>query len=183
MKETDLIKKTIIKNVFDLYKIKVVDADNNHRRPTLPYVTLKFITHQTSDGQAGNYSAEFIEAQDKKFKYDIKETLDYQPIATLSVSATAETESEARELVEHMHDYFKFVGRPKFESINTTIVTVGDIGNRTIGLADGITFDFKFGFDVAIRYLKVIERTSPNIEKWKAEGKLGDRKIETEGKI
>lgn len=183
MKEIQKIKETIISDLFKSYDIRVVDADNDRRRPNLPYATIKTLSHSIVGGQAGNYKAEFVDSQSEDFKYDIKETLDYQPTATISMQAIGKDEEEAREMAGRLHDYFKFVGRPRLDGINATVVDVGDIEDRTIPLFDDLTHDFKYGLDVKIRYLKIIERTAPNIEKYKMKGHIGRLEIEQEGEI
>lgn len=180
MKEIQRIKETIIADLFKSYDIRVVDADNDRRRPDLPYATIKTLTELNAGGQAGNYSAKFVESADPQFKYDIKERLDYQPTATISLTAIADTEQEARQIAGKMSDYFKFVGRPRLDEINIVIVDVGDVGDRTALFADDITHDYMYGLDIRIRYLRNIERQQANIERWKATGEIGRIRIEQE---
>lgn len=176
----DQFKRTVIADLYKLYGIGMVDADNNRRQPKRPYATIKTLTELNAGGQAGNYSAKFVESADPQFKYDIKERLDYQPTATLSLTAIADTEQEARQIAGKMSDYFKFVGRPRLDEINIVIVDVGDVGDRTALFADDITHDYMYGLDIRIRYLRNIERQQANIERWKATGEIGRIRIEQE---
>lgn len=159
----------------------MVDADNNRRRPETPYATIKVIMHDNKDNQAGNYSNKFIESSQPQFKYDIAEKLNYQPIATISISSIAGNGDDAYTQAQIIHDYFKFVGKPKFDEMNIVIIDTGEITDRSELTADTITHDYIYGFDIRIRYYKEIDRISPNIESWKMTGQLGRLNIEQKG--
>lgn len=177
------IKRTIIKGLYDEFGVKAIDADMLlNRRPNYPFVTIKVLSFDVT-GEAGNYKAEFLDSLSDKFKYDLSESLEFEPTVTLSVQAVGNDEFEVRDIADKLYSYFKFVGKPALDGINAVVVDAGGIQNRSVALMGDKVIEYVYGLDVRLRYLNTIERRSPDIESWNIGGKMGKNYFNIKGDI
>lgn len=168
----DNLIQLIKDELFDHTKRIVVDTDNITEKPDYPFYSIKAITIRQDAGEAGNYSADFVKSLDERFKYDYLERLETQPNAVISVNAYGKDNTTASNAAMDAFGFFKFAGRLKLEKENYIVVDITDIQDRTILNVDN--YEYRYGFDVRIRYVHSIERRTETIETYKI--KKGGRK-------
>lgn len=168
----DNLIQLIKDELFDHTKRIVVDTDNITEKPDYPFYSIKAITIRQDAGEAGNYSADFVKSLDERFRYDYLERLETQPNAVISVNAYGKDNTTASNAAMDAFGFFKFAGRLKLEKENYIVVDVTDIQDRTILNVDN--YEYRYGFDVRIRYVHSIERRTETIETYKI--KKGGRK-------
>lgn len=158
----DNLIQLIKDELFDHTKRIVVDTDNIKEKPDYPFYSIKAITIRQDAGEAGNYSADFVKSLDERFKYDYLERLDTQPNAVISVDAYDKNGVRAAASAMDAFGFFKFAGRMKLEKENFIVVDVMNIEDRTVLNVDN--YEYRYGFDVRIRYVHGIERRTETIE-------------------
>ena len=168
----DNLIQLIKDELFDHTKRIVVDTDNITEKPDYPFYSIKAITIRQDAGEAGNYSADFVKSLDERFRYDYLERLETQPNAVISVNAYGKDNTTASNVAMDAFGFFKFAGRLKLEKENYIVVDITDIQDRTILNVDN--YEYRYGFDVRIRYVHSIERRTETIETYKI--KKGDNK-------
>lgn len=168
----DKLIKLIKDELFDHTKRIVVDTDNIKEKPDYPFYSIKAILIRQDAGEAGNYSADFVRSLDERFKYDYLERLETQPNAVISVNAYGKDNITAASAAMDAFGFFKFAGRLRLEKENYIVVDVTDIQDRTVLNVDN--YEYRYGFDVRIRYVHSIERRTETIETYKI--KKGDNK-------
>lgn len=168
----DNLIQLIKDELFDHTKRIVVDTDNITEKPDYPFYSIKAITIRQDAGEAGNYSADFVKSLDERFRYDYLERLETQPNAVISVNAYGKDNTTASNAAMDAFGFFKFAGRLKLEKENYIVVDVTDIQDRTVLNIDN--YEYRYGFDVRIRYVHSIERRTETIETYKI--KKGDNK-------
>ena len=168
----DNLIQLIKDELFDHTKRIVVDTDNITEKPDYPFYSIKAITIRQDAGEAGNYSADFVKSLDERFRYDYLERLETQPNAVISVNAYGKDNTTASNVAMDAFGFFKFAGRLKLEKENYIVVDITDIQDRTILNVDN--YEYRYGFDVRIRYVHSIERRTETIETYKI--KEGDNK-------
>ena len=168
----DNLIQLIKDELFDHTKRIVVDTDNITEKPDYPFYSIKAITIRQDAGEAGNYSADFVKSLDERFRYDYLERLETQPNAVISVNAYGKDNTTASNAAMDAFGFFKFAGRLKLEKENYIVVDITDIQDRAILNVDN--YEYRYGFDVRIRYVHSIERRTETIETYKI--KKGDNK-------
>lgn len=168
----DNLIQLIKDELFDHTKRIVVDTDNIKEKPDYPFYSIKAITIRQDAGEAGNYSADFVKSLDERFKYDYLERLETQPNAVISVNAYDKDGVRAAAAAMDAFGFFKFAGRMKLEKENYIVVDVMNIEDRTVLNIDN--YEYRYGFDVRIRYVHGIERRTETIETYKI--RKGDNK-------
>lgn len=163
LKLIDVIKDELFAHT----KKVVVDTDNNEKKPKLPFYSAKILTLRQNAGEEGNYLHEFVDSEDKKYKYDYLEILESQPNAIISMMAYDKTPSGAQAAAYDAYSFFKFAKRHRLKEQGYVIVDITDIQDRTVLSVDA--FEFRYGFDVRIRYVERLYSKVPNIEKYKIE--------------
>lgn len=157
----DLIKKELFKDT----KRVVVDTDNIKEKPDYPFYSIKAINLLQSSGEYGNVSYEFTTSNDKRFKYDYLNTLEIQPNMVLSVNAYDKDPFDSMDVAYDAYNFFRFSGRLRLADNNFIVVDVSDVSNRTALNVDN--YEYRFGFDVKIRYVHDIEARIETIESYK----------------
>lgn len=163
VKLIDVIKDELFQHT----KRVVVDTDNNEIKPKMPFYSAKMLTSRQDAGEEGNYLHEFVDSEDKNYKYDYLEILESQPNAIISIMAYDKTPTGAMAAAYDAYSFFRFAKRYRLKEQGYVIVDITDIQDRTVLNVDA--FEFRYGFDVRIRYVERLYSKVPNIEKYKVE--------------
>lgn len=153
--------------LFQHTKRIVVDTDNNEKKPEMPFYSAKMLTLRQDAGEEGNYLHEFVDSEDKNFKYDYLEILESQPSAIISMMAYDRTPEGAMAAAYDAYSFFRFAERRRLKEQGYVVVDITDIQDRTVLNVDN--FEYRFGFDVRIRYVERLYSRVANIEKYKIE--------------
>jgi len=149
--------------------LPVVPQDQPGKKPSYPYMTYKFIVPYNQFNHQGNYSQELVPSNDKRFEYDIEETLELQPQMTLSLNAYCKGEPDnqmmAYETAKKAMDWFKHIGYQDLLDMNVVVVDIEAFGDRTVLIVDD--YEARVGFDVIMRTTDAIKRRIETIETWK----------------
>ncbi|SUU94546.1 Uncharacterised protein [Anaerococcus prevotii] len=159
------IRESIVKGLKEYTGLKVIDTDSNIRRPAYPYFSFKFTSLLQNDKGRGNEYFDFPPSLDKRFKYDHRETLSTQPYYVISFNAYSEDIIESQRSIQKAWDWFRHAGYYKLWEKNFVVVDVGDITDRTV--FKDVSFEYRYGFDLRIRYLHEIDRRTETIETYK----------------
>lgn len=159
------LKKEIVKGLNSYTGLEVVDTDNNHRRPRKPFYSYKIMSIKTNASGEGNYSEDFPPSSDSRYKHDYREKVELQPQVVISLNCYSADIAECLEKTYLAWDYFKHGGRDLLALDNIIVVRTEDISDRTIVFGD--RYEYRYGFDVELRFLHEIERVRPTIEKYK----------------
>lgn len=163
--QMDKIIQFIKDELFDYTKRVVVDTDNISEKPLYPFYSIKAVTIIEDAGEAGNYSADFVDSIDGRFKYDYLERLETQPNMVISVNAYGKDSFIARTAAMEAFGFFKFAAREILAKENYIIVDVLNVEDRTVLNVDN--YEYRYGFDVRVRYVYGIERRAETIETYK----------------
>lgn len=154
----------IIKGIYNhLGKILVPINDLQPKEP-YPYLTYNFTSIYIPFEGQGNYTHKLITSLDDRFEHDIEETIELQPTATLSINGYSEDVNEAYEAAKEIMNWFKHRGYQYLADNDIVVVDVTTVMNRTIHIVDH--YEFRFGFDVIIRFSDVIDRRVETIEEY-----------------
>lgn len=159
------LKNEIVKGLHAYTGLKVVDTDNNFRRPNKPFYSYKITSIKTNVSGEGNYSSDFPTSLDERFKYDYREKVELQPQVVISISCYSSDIAECLEKTYQAWDYFKHGGNDLLALKNFVVVRTEDITDRTVVLGD--RYEYRYGFDVEFRFLHEIERRRETIETYK----------------
>ncbi len=159
------IRKVIVSGLKGYTGLQAIDTDSNYRRPEYPFYSFKFTTLLQKDRGQGNYLYDFPESLDPNFKYDYRETYQHQPNYVISFNAYSDNLIECQESIQKAWAWFKQAGYQDFKDKNFVVVDVGNIADRSI--FKDVSFEYRYGFDVRIRYLHEVERRTENIETYK----------------
>ena len=159
------LKKEIVSGLHAYTGLKVVDTDNNHRRPERPFYSYKIMSIKTNANGEGNYSADFPKSLDERFKYDYREKVELQPQVVISINCYSTDNAECLEKTYQAWDYFKHGGNDLLALDNIIVVRTEEITDRTIVLSD--RYEYRYGFDVELRFLHEIKRRRETIEEYK----------------
>ena len=159
------IRELIVTGLREYTGLQAIDTDSNYRRPGYPFYSFKFTTLLQDDKGRGNEYHDFPESLDPKWKYDYRETLSKQPYYVLSFNAYSDSLIECQETIQKAWDWFKYAGYYVFKDKNFVVVDVGNIADRSI--FKDVAFEYRYGFDVRIRFLHEIERRVETIETYK----------------
>lgn len=127
-----------------------------------PYIAYNFINPYTQFRGQGNYTRDLVPSTDERFGYDVEETLEVQPQATISINAYSKDKLEAQELAKKAMGWFKHVGWQYLYDNNIVVVSIEAFGDRTIHIVD--YYEHRIGFDVIIRFTDEIKRRFETIE-------------------
>lgn len=159
------LKKEIVKGLHAYTGLYVVDTDNNNRRVKKPFYSYKIIQIKTNISGEGNYSSDFPKSLDERFKYDYREKVELQPQVVISFNCYSDDIGECLEKTYQAWDYFKHGGNDLLALKNFVVVRTEDITDRTVVLGD--RYEYRYGFDVELRFLHEIERRRNTIEEYK----------------
>src|SRR5574344_1359432 len=159
------LKKEIVKGLHAYTGLEVVDTDNNYRRPKKPFYSYKITSIKTNANGEGNYSEDFPKSLKSEFKHDYRETVKLQPQVVISISCYSSDIAECLEKTYKAWDYFKHGGNDKLALDNIIVVRTEEITDRTVILGD--RYEYRYGFDVELRFLHGIERRRETIEEYK----------------
>ena len=159
------LKNEIVKGLHAYTGLKVVDTDNNHNRPERPFYSYKITSIKTNANGEGNYSSDFPASLKSEFKHDYREKVELQPQVVISFNCYSDDIAECMDKTYQAWDYFKHGGNDELALENIVVVRVEDITDRTIVLGD--RYEYRYGFDVELRFLHEIERVRPTIESYK----------------
>lgn len=159
------IREVIVSGLRGYTGLTTIDTDSNIRRPAYPFYSFKFTTLLQKDKGEGNFLYDFPKSLDPKFKYDFRETYQHQPYYVISFNAYSDSLIECQDKIQRAWDWFKQAGYQDFKDKNYVVVDVGDISDRSV--FKDVTFEYRYGFDVRVRYLHEIERRSETIESYK----------------
>lgn len=159
------LKEEIVRGVNKYTGLRVVDTDNNFRRPNKPFFSYKIMSIKTNANGEGNYSEDFPKSLKSEFKHDYREKVELQPQVVISFNCYSDDIGECLEKIYLAWDYFKHGGNDLLALENIVVVRVEDISDRTIVFGD--RYEYRYGFDVELRFLHQIERIRPTIETYK----------------
>ncbi len=159
------LKEEIVKGLHAYTGLRVVDTDNNFRRPNKPFFSYKITSIKTNANGEGNYSADFPKSLKSEFKHDYREKVELQPQVVISFNCYSDDIAECMDKIYQAWDYFKHGGNDLLALENIVVVRVEDISDRTIVFGD--RYEYRYGFDVELRFLHEIERIRPTIETYK----------------
>lgn len=159
------LKEEIVRGVNKYTGLKVVDTDNNFRRPKKPFYSYKIISINTNANGEGNYSSDFPKSLNSQFKHDYREKVELHPQVVISFSCYSDDIAECLEKTYLAWDYFNHVGNDLLALDNIVVVRTEDITDRTIVFGD--RYEYRYGFDVELRFLHEIERRRETIETYK----------------
>lgn len=159
------IREVIVTGLKGYTGLKTIDTDSNYRRPEYPFYSFKFTTLLQKDRGQGNYLYDFPESLDPNFRYDYRETYQHQPNYVISFNAYSDNLIECQESIQKAWDWFKQAGYQDFKDKNFVVVDVENIADRSV--FKDVSFEYRYGFDVRIRYLHEVERRTENIETYK----------------
>lgn len=159
------IREVIVSGLKGYTGLQTIDTDSNIRRPNYPFYSFKFTTLLQKDKGEGNFLNDFPKSLDPKFKYDFRETYQHQPYYVISFNAYSDNLIECQDKIQRAWDWFKQAGYQDFKDKNYVVVDVGNISDRSV--FKDVTFEYRYGFDVRVRYLHEIERRSETIESYK----------------
>lgn len=163
VKLIDVIKDELFQHT----KRVVVDTDNNEIKPKMPFYSAKMLTLRQDAGEEGNYLHEFVDSENKKYKYDYLEILESQPNAIISIMAYDKTPVGAMAAAYDAYSFFTFTKRYRLKEKGYVVVDITDIQDRTVLNIDN--YEYRYGFDVRIRYVERLYSKVPNIESYKVE--------------
>ena len=159
------LKEEIVKGLHAYTGLKVVDTDNNHNRPERPFYSYKITSIKTNANGEGNYSSDFPTSLDERFKYDYREKVELQPQVVISFNCYSDDIAECMDKIYLAWDYFKHGGNDLLALDNIIVVSTEEITDRTVVLGD--RYEYRYGFDVELRFLHEIERRRETIETYK----------------
>ncbi len=158
------IRNAIVKGLYEYLGLIPIPIEDLQKKESYPYMTYNFISPYTQFRGQGNYSIDFAPSDDERFEYDVEETLELQPQATISINAYSKDKLEAQELAKKAMDWFKHIGYQYLYDNNIVVVNIEAFGDRSILIVD--YYEFRIGFDVIIRFTDVIKRRFETIENW-----------------
>lgn len=159
------LKEEIVSGLHAYTGLKVVDTDNNHNRPERPFYSYKITSIKTNASGEGNYSSDFPASLKSEFKYDYREKVELQPQVVISFNCYSDDIAECMDKIYQAWDYFKHGGNDLLALDNIIVVRTEDITDRTVVLGD--RYEYRYGFDVELRFLHEIERRRETIETYK----------------
>ena len=155
----DSINK-IVSHLHRYLNIPVTPANQVHKKPSYPFITYDLITPVIEGNTFSNY--EYSSTDETKTHKKVLE-----PEAVISFTAHHKNMFDALEVAEKAWEYLNHVGYDDLAMLNVVIVKTHNITDRTI--LDVDEYEYRYGFDVRIRYLKEIERTDATIKSWGVE--------------
>lgn len=85
-----------------------------------------------------------------------------QPQVILSINSYSDIEIEVIERAREVYHYFRH--KNDLPDLNYVVVDIQDINNRTVLITDH--YEYRYGFDVWIRYKDEIVKENYTIEDW-----------------
>ena len=159
------LKNLIVNKINGFTGLTTVDTDNPNKKPDYPFYSMKFTSIKRDKVMQGNLYEDFADSLDPRFTYDVLYTLERQPHAIISFNCYSDTLSETFDYIAKAWEYFAFYGYQTLKDNNFIVINVTDIQDRT--LFDGVTYEYRQGFDVEIRFLHTMEERIENIETYK----------------
>lgn len=148
-----MIATEVLKELSECVDVPVIFANQSAPKPKYPFITIKTMT---ANNPNGNHPSIINENNTD----GINQTFSAQVTSTISVTALGN--EDVSQEVQSVHDWFSFIGYRKLKEKGLIISDVGSIANRDSLIVDD--YERKQGFDVLVRYVKVVERNLENIE-------------------
>lgn len=163
-----VIHNTLVKEFHRAYQIPFVfQKDMNKNSPPFPFIAYNITTPHIPFVGEGNFSRELKPSLDERFDFDIVETRVTQPTVTYSFTTYSNDNSEALEAALLLRDWLMHIGTELFRDNNFVIVEASAIQDRTIELVG--SYEYRYGFDAEIRYVRTVERRLETIERASAQ--------------
>jgi hypothetical protein len=134
--------KNIIGRIYQDTGIRVIQANLTAPTPSLPYAVYN-ITSPYIKG----VGSEDINTHDDGTGLYLKRFEEYQ--VTLSLNLYASDTETAIDLATQVRKWFSFVGEDFIRGQNVTVISTGNVENRTTFIVD--SYEYKYGFDVQLR--------------------------------
>lgn len=148
------VRNKIVAGLYAFVQKPVIFQPQNTPLPPYPFVAFSITSDYMRTLDDGN-------VQNVPQLVDLKETLSSNVEITFSFNAYSLNSLEAKNLAKKVHDYFRFVGYQYLADNGIIVVDVGNVQNRDLLEVD--QYERREGFDVRIRTLDTIERTTPEI--------------------
>lgn len=136
--------KAIRKQLATDTKLTIIRADQPGGVPALPYATYKVIGDRDGTGRENiahmDESSVLIENREQERR------------TTLSFVVYGTNHDNAHETACNLRKWFEWRGEETLDLLNVSIVSLGDVKNRSVFLVN--SYDEKYGFDVTIRYIE-----------------------------
>lgn len=159
---SDVIYK-IRKTVSDNTNSKLINSTSVKSKPCYPYTTFNITIPYRLDPFFGIEDIDII--KNEEGYDDINERLILEPQMIMSISSYSDNHNESLEEAMSLNDFFKYNGYDLLADKNIVVVEVGDVNNRSA--LEINKYEYRFGFDVRLRYLHEINRRNITIEKAK----------------
>lgn len=164
------LRNAFVRALYEDVGLPIVITDNNHKKPEYPFYSYKFTTLRQNVGEAGVYKETFEKSLDERFKYDVVNTVEFQPNVIMSFNSYSLDYEECEYYAFKAFEWFKLRGRRLLSYENIVVVDVSNITDRTIMLVDN--YEYRMGFDVTFRVLHEFSDRFENIDSYKINGKI-----------
>lgn len=134
--------KSIISQIYKDTGIRVIQANQNAPKPSLPYGVYN-ITSPYIKG-VGREDINTYEDETGLYQKRVE-----QYLVTLSFNLYAPTNDSTIDLALQVRKWFLFLGQEFIQDQNIVVANVGNVENRTTFLVD--SYEYKHGFDVQLR--------------------------------
>lgn len=141
----------VLNGLNDYLPYPVIFAEQTGPKPSYPYVALKVLVDNISNGNQPSIT-----------NTEFEQTATTQPTMSISVTGYGTSFDEAADLVKGVHDWFSFVGYRALKNKNLVVSSIESIMNRDSLIVDD--YERRRGFDVMLRYTHSIKRSTGIIE-------------------
>lgn len=164
------IRNAIVKGLYKHLGMIPIPLEDLQPKEKYPYLTYNFINPYTQFRGQGNEYRELVPSTDEGFEFDVEETLELEPQATISINAYSKDKLEAQETAKRAMAWFLYEGYQYLADTNIVVVNVAALGDRTVQIID--FYEHRVGFDVIIRFADEIKRRYETIEAIKVETRI-----------
>lgn len=145
----------ILQELEDYLSCSVIFADQAAPKPPYPYLTLKVIIDNISNG---NHPSITNEEDGDNFK----QVATMQNSISISITGYGREFESVERLVKKAHDWFHFIGKKTLKGLGMVVSSVEAIQNRDSLIVDD--YERRRGFDVMLRYTSIVKRRSEKLE-------------------
>lgn len=147
----------IVKYMHNYMNLPITPSNTVITKPKYPYITYDMLA--TSD--EGNTFGNIEYREDGENMQEVKIL---EPEGMISFTSHSKTMFEALEVAQTAWNYLNHIGYDDLALENVVIVKTHNITDRTI--LDVDAYEYRYGFDVRVRYSNIIERKDKTIDKW-----------------
>lgn len=171
MYDYNTLRNTIISRLHTFTDLKVVRLNSSApKKPDFPFFSYKFTTLFNPESGSPIKTGMAVPSSDPNFKYDYEYTQVTQDTCVISFSSHSMQSTEAEQLALRARSWFDFYGLDYLRDNGLVVESVGRVENRdTLLIAD---IEYKFGFDVTIRFLSKLTQRIETIEQVEAQVKI-----------